>query len=507
MRARTLVRCAFVWFCLPGCNDVPIAPMQHTECRLSTQLYNGAEGGGTSRSAVGPQSPWLYGGADAAPAACGDRDANAPVDLYLSADDSNSMASPVIARHIIQQRAGLVPAEVLRTYEFLNYYNVRYAPPPAGVLNVVAQARPEGVTDVELQVGVQSWLAPRPRRPLILTLLLDTSGSMGGDPMVLEAAVVRAIAASLTIGDVVNAVTWSETNSVVLSNHAVSGPQDPILMTVADELHADGGTDLHAGLVAGYAMADEHYGSDRMNRVVLISDGLANVGTTDQDFIGGKAKDAEREGIYLVGVGVGDGINDTLMDAVTDAGRGAYVFIDSEDEAEKMFGPRFDEVVDVAARAVQVQLRLPWYFDMVAFHGEEYATEPSEVTPQHLAPGEAMVFHQLIRACDASAIDLRDPLSVTARWVEPSTSAPREVSMTTTLAALFDGGDQQLRRGRAIVAYAEALRAIPSLVPSEQQAVIDDAIAAVQLADPDASDPALEEIESLLDQYRTAPGM
>ena len=72
--------------------------------------------------------------------------------------------------------------------------------------------------------------------------------------------------------------------------------------------------------MAGYALANAHRAEGGINRVVLISDGHANAGVIEEEIIGENAEDADGEGIYLVGVGVGDGVNDTLMDVVTDAG-------------------------------------------------------------------------------------------------------------------------------------------------------------------------------------------
>jgi Ca-activated chloride channel family protein len=78
-------------------------------------------------------------GADAS--ACAELDASKPARLFLSADDSNSMASPVIARRIIDE-GGVVPPAIVRTYEFLNYYNVPFAAPDAGTLALSLEARP-----------------------------------------------------------------------------------------------------------------------------------------------------------------------------------------------------------------------------------------------------------------------------------------------------------------------------------------------------------------------------
>lgn len=102
---------------------------------------------------------------------------------------------------------------------------------------------------------------------------------------------------------------------------------------------------------------------------VLFSDGGANVDITDIEMIAGHADDGEGEGLYLIGVGVGDpwNFNDNLMDALTDAGKAAYIFRDSTQEANAMWADRFVSNVQVAARDVQVELTLPPTFQVKKF--------------------------------------------------------------------------------------------------------------------------------------------
>lgn len=448
-------------------------------------------------------------GADAGPEAgpdagptCDDLDKTQPEVLYLSADDSNSMASPAIARRLIRT-GGYIPASIIRTYEFLNYYNVPFEPADPGTLRIVAQMGAGAAdTDRELMIGVQSQAPSTPRRPMTITFVLDTSGSMGGTPIDYERAVVKAVASSMRAGDIVSAVTWSDTNAVVLSGHEVSGPNDSHVVQLADSLQANGSTNLQAGLQTGYQLAQAHFGSGRINRVILVSDGQANVGVTDENLIGAKADDENKEGIYMVGVGVGDGVNDTLMNVVTDAGNGAYVYIDSESEAQVMFGSRFDETIDVAARAVQVKLTMPWYFQMYKFHGEQYSGDPKKVKPQHLAPGDAMVFDQVLRACAAEQIVDTDPVELTATWKDPFDYSDKSVTVSSTLGDLLGGSDKELKRTRAIVAYAETLKATADY-GSQSAATVDAAIQVVNAADDGSGDWAITEIKSLLAAYRS----
>ncbi len=462
----------------------------------------GFTSGGGANGPVGTTSATTGGGAgEVAPvappkeepnaASCDLLDDSKPLTLFVSADDSNSMASPALAREMLTQGNGT--GLNVRTYEFLNYFRIEYEPAAQGDLNLIPQMAPaEAEGDYDLQIGVRSFDLVE-RRPMTLTLVLDTSGSMGGEPIARERAVVRALASSLAEGDIVNAVIWDTGQSTLLDGHIATGPNDPAVVALANNLQADGGTNLNAGLVNGYELAKKYYGHDRLNRLVLVSDGGANVGTTEPELIGKNATDSDQEGIYLVGVGTGpaSGYSDALMDIVTDAGRGAYVYVDSAAEADVMFGQRFTEVMEVAARAVQVELTLPWYFQMHRFYGEEYSENPDEIDPQHLAPGDAMIFSQVLRACDPLIVDENDTITVRATWTEPLTYVNREKEITMTVGELLAGSNTQLFKGRAIVAFAEALKANTS-------EALQQAMDAIDAADPDGEDAELIEIGDLI---------
>jgi Ca-activated chloride channel family protein len=449
----------------------------------TTGAGSGTSGSGTPDPVLPPPPP--------EPTDCAELDPSQPVVLYLSADDSNSMASPARAREDIT--AERTP-NGLRTYEFLNYYRIAYPAPPVGSLALYADgAAGAAPGEYALQIAVRSFDAPSPRRPMTLTLALDTSGSMSGHGIARERAAVKALASQLRAGDIVNAVRWDTSQTILLDNHAATGPNDAAIIALADGLDADGGTDLHTGLVKGYELAEASYDPTRLNRLVLISDGGANVGVTDEELIAEKSQLGDDEGIYLVGIGTGPspGYMDVLMDTVTDEGRGAYVYLDSPEEAQKILGARFDEVMEVAARGVQVELTLPWYFQMEKFYGEEYSTDPSQVKPQHLAPGDAMILSQTLKACDPSIVQTSDLVGLRVTWEEPITHLSRELTLQKTLGEIVGSSSPSLQKGLAIVAYAEALK---SGAVSELTA----ARAKVQAANPGGTDPELNEIDGLL---------
>ena len=426
---------------------------------------------------------------------CASLDSSKPLILYQSADDSNSMASPVIVRRLIQTGQN-IPIGVVRTYEFLNYYRITFPYPEHGRVGIVPQMAAGDSGEYTLQIGVQSEKAAKPRRPMNITFVLDTSGSMTGTPLSLEQAAVRAIAGSTQAGDIASMVIWSDTQAVLMDNHIVSGPNDSELVAKANALVTNGSTNLSAGLVLGYQLAKKNYQPSWMNRVVIVSDGQANTGITDDQLIANESHAADGEGIYLVGVGVGDGVNDTLMNTVTDKGRGAYVYLDSEQEAQTIFGPRFDETMEVAVRDIRLELTLPWYFMLKSTSAEQTSTNPAAVDPQYLAPNDAIIFNNTLVPCSASQVNPNDQIRARVTYSRPLTHEAGEDFVNCTVSGLMGGTTTELKKGSAVVAYAEGLK--PKSSYAENAALLNKALALADVADPDHVDYELNEIRSLI---------
>ncbi|MCH9684090.1 MAG: hypothetical protein K0V04_21835, partial [Deltaproteobacteria bacterium] len=311
-----------------------------------------------------------------------------------------------------------------------------------------------------------------------------------------------AIASSLREGDVVSLVTWSTDDAVILGGHVVDGPDDSTLVAEIEAIEAGGGTDLHGGLVTGYALAQEHYTDDAINRVVLVSDGGANAGVTDTEIIAQHAGAHDQDGIYMIGVGVGDAAsyNDNLMDSVTDAGKGASVFIGNPDEAWARFGDDFVSTMGVAARDVQVRLELPPGFEIIQTSAEEWSEDPSEVEPQHLAPNDAMVFHQRIRTCAPQLLAEQTPITVTARYLDATTFELVEVEHSAALNELLGTDPAPLLKGSAIFAYAESLKAYKRADFGAKASALEPAKAALDAAEAALpGDPDLAEIREVIE--------
>jgi len=430
---------------------------------------------------------------------CNDMD---DVVLYLSPDDSNSMSSPVQVREqVINKGGSTTGSAALRPWEFMNYYSFDYPPAEDGSLAISAELRLLEGFDAEqphyeLQIAVTSEdMSDAERPPMNVTLVVDTSGSMSGASIELLRESCDAIAASLREGDKVSMVEWDTENTWSLAGYAVSGPDDETLLSTIAQLEAGGGTDLNGGLTSGYELAQMTWDIDALNRLVLISDGGANAGETDIEIIGQNAVYGGSDGIYLVGVGVGqNNYNDALMDHVTDAGKGASVFINDEAEAWKIFNQDFVNTMALAARDVQVEVTLPPGFEIQRFSGEEYSDDPTEIEPQHLAPNDSMVFFQEVVTCAPELVTDDAEIQVHLTWEDVESFEDRELTRAFSFAELYDADISQLLKGGAILAYAEALVALrfgtDQDKTDEAVARADAAIAEAQAALPDDLDLA-----------------
>lgn len=391
------------------------------------------------------------------PPACASLDKSSRI-LYMSADDSNSMGSPGHVREMIN--IGFEPnAAKVRTYEFLNYYRIGYAAAAPESLSIIPEM--ELTADLKIadfQIAIRSFDAPVTRRPMNFTFLVDTSGSMKGPGLERAKAAVKAIASQFVGGDIVNFITTNATQEK-LSGYKVLAKNDKTVAMLADGLTTGGNTDLAKALTEAYGLAAQYRTDARMNRVILISDGGVNVGVSDTDLIAGMAADAQTEGIYLVGIGTGPALtyNDEFMNAVTDAGRGAYVYLDSVEEATRILANRFDETMDVAARSVQVQLTLPWYFKVEESSAEKTVTS-TQLEAQNLAPNDAMVFFLKTTACDPSVYNADDPVSVRVLWKTRQLYESKLTEFKMPLKSIIGQNSPRMAKGRAIVAYAEALK-------------------------------------------------
>jgi Ca-activated chloride channel family protein len=173
------------------------------------------------------------------------------------------------------------------------------------------------------------------RRPLNLSLVIDRSGSMGGDKIAYTRQAAQFLVQNLGVNDWLSIVLYNEGVETLLQPEQVTH-KDAINQKIAT-IKAGGMTNLSGGWLQGTTLAAQNLKPDYLNRVILMSDGLANRGVTDPAKLIALAQQKRDQGISTTTMGLGADFNEDLMMAMADAGGGAFYFIESPEVAPMIF--------------------------------------------------------------------------------------------------------------------------------------------------------------------------
>jgi Mg-chelatase subunit ChlD/type II secretory pathway pseudopilin PulG len=256
---------------------------------------------------------------------------------------------------------GLMPdAGSVRSEEFINAFDYRDPAPAPGAAIGFAWERahyPFAHNRDLLRFSVKTAAAGRqPGRPLNLVLLLDNSGSMErADRVAIIHEALRVLAAQLQSQDTISVVTFARTARLWVDG--IPGTQAGQVLATVSGLTPEGGTDLGDALDLAYATAKRHYLMNGVNRVVLLTDGAANLGNVNPDALKKNVEAQRKQGIDLDCFGIGwEGYNDDLLEVLTRNGDGRYGFINTPEEAASGFAAQLAGALRVAASDVKVQV-------------------------------------------------------------------------------------------------------------------------------------------------------
>ena len=192
--------------------------------------------------------------------------------------------------------------------------------------------------------------------PLRLTFLLDNSGSM--ERIDRQQTVRRAfalLAHQLTPADQVTLVSFARQPRLLADK--VSGGESARLIQLIENLPSEGGTNFEAALSLAFEKAREQYIDGAQNRVILLTDGAANLGDADPESLAEKIVTMRNDGIAFDAAGIGaDGLNDEILEALTRNGDGRYYLLDRPEDADEGFARQIAGALRPAAKNVKVQI-------------------------------------------------------------------------------------------------------------------------------------------------------
>ncbi len=395
-------------------------------------------------------------------------------------------ASYTVARRYVNDGM-LPPADAVRVEEFVNYFEPGYSTPTDVAFGIFADGAPSPFHSPGtyiLRFGIQGYeVSEADRKPANLTFVIDVSGSMdleyrlGLVKQSLELLVDR-----LRPNDSVSIVVYGTEAHTVL--YPTSGEDRRAILNAIYSLEPEGSTNAEAGLRLGYDMAYRAFHSGAINRVILCSDGVANVGATGPDAILESIRGYADKGISLTTVGFGMGnFNDVLMEQLADKGDGHYAYVDNIDEAEKLFVDDLTSTLQVIARDAKVQVDfnpdVVARYRLIGYENRDISDEDfrnDTVDAGELGAGHSATALYAVTFNPGAEGRIA---TIQLRWENPDTRAVEEINgnfNTWDLTPTFESTDPHYQLAVVVAQYAELLRLSPWAQESTIYQVLDHAV-------------------------------
>ncbi|MEV6862178.1 von Willebrand factor type A domain-containing protein [Streptosporangium subroseum] len=413
-------------------------------------------------------------------------------------------ASYGYSKRILQEGRLPEPGQI-RSEEFVNAFRQDYPEPEDDgfTVNMDGARMPENGTAL-LRVGLQTRRADaEQRRPANLTFVVDVSGSMG-EPgrldLVREA--LHKLIDQLGPGDQVSIVAFSGEAEMIVSMTPATGKDR--LHAAVERLAVQDSTNLEVGLTRGYAEASQSFRPVATNRVILLSDGLANVGDTSWQGILGRVKEFAGKQITLLCVGVGRDYGDQLMEQLADNGDGAAVYVSSVDDARKVFVEQLAANLDLRARDAKAQVvfnpSVVESYHLIGYENRQIATEDFRDDAKdggEIGPGHSVTALYEVRLRGGASGQLA---TATVRWQEPDTRKPAETSRSLEVAdlsaSLWRESSARFQVDVVAAAFAENLRTREQFAGEGTRELAEHAIRLAETTE----DAAVTELARLINQ-------
>ena len=378
-------------------------------------------------------------------------------------------ASYAITRRYL--RDGLLPPpEAVRVEEFVNTFNYNYTPPSDGAFAVHIEGAPsrfgEGKRLQLLRIGIQGRVIPTEnRKDAVLTFVIDVSGSMEMENRLgLVKRALRLLVTQLRPDDKVGIVVYGSRAKVLLPHTGVEGREE--ILAVINSLEPEGATNAEQGLRMGYDLALKNARLGSINRVILCSDGVANVGQTGSDAILREVRAHVEEGITLTTVGFGMGnFNDILMEQLANKGNGSYAYVDTLHEVKRVFVENLTGTLQIIARDAKVQVdfnpQVVSRFRLLGYENRRLAHEDfrdDDADGGEIGSGHSVTALYEIKLHEGAAGQLA---TVFIRHEDPDTREITEISediFAAELADAFENASPEFQLAAAIAEFAEILR-------------------------------------------------
>lgn len=295
------------------------------------------------------------------------------------------------------------------------------------------------------------------RAPVNVALVIDKSGSMQGDKIAHAREAAIAAVDRLRDSDIVSVVVYDSTCQVLVP--ATKASDRAMIKQKISSIGAGGNTALFAGVSKAAAEVRKFLEKNQVNRVILLSDGLANVGPSSPGELESLGRSLVKEGITVTSMGLGADYNEDLMTSLAAAGGGNHVFIESADSLVAVMSTELDSVLSVVAKNFEIQVKLAEGVRPVRLLSGDGTIQGQNVTlrlPQ-LYGEQSRFFLLEIEVPSGADSTARDVAEVTAAFRNMIAESSQELSAKTRVGYSQDEQRLAADRNDDIVARAVLL--------------------------------------------------
>ncbi|HKB57302.1 MAG TPA: VWA domain-containing protein [Lacunisphaera sp.] len=311
------------------------------------------------------------------------------------------------------------------------------------------------------------------RPPVNLSLVIDRSGSMSGDKIARAREAALELVHRLAPDDIISIIAFDTEVQTIVPAQRVGDAHG--LEAAICGIEAEGNTAIYGGVSRGATEVRRHIEDGRyVNRVILLSDGLANVGPSSPEELGRLGYSLMKEGISVTTIGLGLGFNEDLMTRLAQRSDGNTYFVENSSDLPGIFNKELGDVLNVVARRVVIEIDFPEGVHPVNFVGREGSIrgQKAELALNQLYGGQEKFALIEVEVSPEKAGAEREIARATVSYEDAlnqrsaSVTAQRKVSFSADEQAVVKSADHQVQADYASNLLAVAKDQAIALVDS-----------------------------------------
>lgn len=320
--------------------------------------------------------------------------------------------------------------------------------------------------DLYVDVGIEAGdIEPATRAPLNVALVIDRSGSMRGEPMAKARQAARTFVDALDERDRIALISFDNTSQVEVASTRVDAAGQRKLHEAIEQMRAGGTTNISGGLLDGFQEVDEYRDREMLNRVVLMTDGIPNVGITDSDGLAAKTAGVRQQGVTVSALGFGPQYDSDLMTAMAREGAGNFRHIGNAADLELAFSDEIEDLQSTVASGVELDIRPAPGVEIKNIYGfsREDVNGGERISLGELHTGERRSAVVGLRVDRSEVGDVRDLVAVRARYVDRLIGEPAGEEMALAAQIVDSQAEVRASIDTEVMARVDELRTEESI--------------------------------------------